>query len=104
MPVVPVMSDHDGHTINVGPVTVGEPSVPVSGRVNRPWPPPECAVSCRQVVVDFYAEKGVEAHVTTEPPIVEPGYEPLDMRCPHGVVWFAEPTGDQIAKWNKEGL
>lgn len=59
---------------------------------------------CGDLLRAYYVEAGVDAHVTTTPPIVPPLYEPLDMRCPHGVLWYAEPTGDQIAKWAKEGV
>lgn len=59
---------------------------------------------CGDLLRAHYAENGVEAHITTVPPIVAPAYQPLDMRCPHGVLWYAEPTGDQIAQWAKDGV
>lgn len=63
-----------------------------------------CGEECRAVLLEGFAKMGVEATVTLEPPIVPPRYEALDMRCPHGRLWFAEPTSEQIAKWAAEGV
>lgn len=59
---------------------------------------------CDKEVRDRLAEMGVEAHVTSEPPVIPSPYEDLGMRCPHGVRWYAEPTSEQIAKWADEGV
>jgi ATP-dependent Zn protease len=55
-------------------------------------------------VRDYLAAEGIEATVTHVPPLVPTDYEQLDMRCPHGVLWYTEPTSDQIAKWVAEGV
>lgn len=64
---------------------------------------PDCSEECRQFILTYFRTKGVDAHVTHLPPIVPPRYEPLDMICPHGVLWFAEPTTDQIMQWALDG-
>lgn len=51
----------------------------------------------------MFSEQGIDAHVTHIPPLAPPAYEPLDMRCPHGVLWYTEPTSEQRAKWAAEG-
>lgn len=77
---------------------------------NTPSVPP-CATECREVLLDTWrqacAQSGVEeieAHVTHVPPLIASGYEPLAMRCPHGVLWHMEPTSEQIAKWAEAGV
>jgi len=64
--------------------------------------PEGCGEPCREFLLAKYAECGIEATVTILPPLVDSGYEPLNLRCPHDVLWFAEPTGDQRAKWARE--
>lgn len=63
-----------------------------------------CGEGCRGRLLDFMAARGIECTVTVTPPLVAPRYEPLDMVCPHGRMWFMEPTGDQIARWNADGV
>lgn len=63
-----------------------------------------CDERCRAALLTYMAEAGIECTVTTVPPIVEPAYEPLDMRCPHGRLWFMEPTGEQIMRWAEAGV
>lgn len=62
---------------------------------------PECAEECRRVLLEIFAAKGGDAHVTWAPPLFATGYEPLNMRCPHGVLWFAEPTAEQRLAWGE---
>lgn len=63
---------------------------------------PACADECRKVLIDGMAAMDTECHVTHIPPLVPSAYEPLNMRCPHGVLWFMEPTGEQIARYARE--
>jgi hypothetical protein len=42
--------------------------------------------------------------VTAIPPIVPSPYEPLNLTCPHGVAYYAEPTSEQIAQWAADGV
>lgn len=46
----------------------------------------------------------VDVTATAELPIVIGPFIPLSMRCPHGVVWYAEPTGEQRADWAERGV
>ncbi len=64
---------------------------------------PPCDAECRVMVENDLRAFGIKAHVTHVPQLVPTGYEPFDMRCPHGVLWFAEPTSEQIARWVEEG-
>ena len=65
---------------------------------------PPCADTCRQVIVDVLAEHGGEANASWRPPLFPSGYEPLNMTCPHGFLWFAEPTSEQRLRWAEEGV
>lgn len=59
---------------------------------------------CRKFLIDHYAAMGIEVAVSDLPPIVSTPYEPLNLRCPHGVKWYAEPTSDQQAAWARDGV
>lgn len=63
----------------------------------------KCGEGCRAQLLEHFAFHDIEVTATLTPPIIDTGYEPLDMRCPHGRLWYAEPTGEQRAKWAKEG-
>jgi len=65
---------------------------------------PDCAAECRGLVLRLLRLRGVDAHVTHVPPLVRTPYKPLDMRCPHDVLWYVEPTSEQIAEWAREGV
>jgi hypothetical protein len=56
------------------------------------------------VIIDLMAERGCEVNATWSPPLFPTAFEPLDMRCPHGVLWYAEPTTDQLADWVRKGV
>ena len=56
---------------------------------------------CRALLLAHYREKGIDAHVTTISPIIATEYDPLAIRCPHGVTWYAQPTGEQITEWTR---
>jgi hypothetical protein len=59
--------------------------------------------ACRKVVVDIMAEHGAQVTVSTEPPLVRGAYETAAFSCPHGVMLYVEPTGEQIAVWARGG-
>lgn len=60
----------------------------------------ECeGAGCERFLVEQFAEKQIDAYVTTEPPIVSDVFQPFIVRCPHGVRYFAAPTGEQRAEW-----
>lgn len=66
----------------------------------------ECAEQLRLVMTNAAAETGqtCEIVVSTLPPIVESPYGENCYECPHGVDYWIEPTGDQVAEWNREGV
>jgi hypothetical protein len=61
---------------------------------------PECGAIMRR----FFAGVGIEATVSHLRPLVLTPYAQPGIRCPHGVVWFGEPTSDQIAAWARDGV
>ena len=65
---------------------------------------PPCAVECRAVLEDHLRIQHIEATISHLPPLVKTPYLPLDMLCPHGVLWYLEPTSEQIAEWAKGGV
>lgn len=43
---------------------------------------------------------GVDVHITTVPPLV-PSRWTAAFECAHGTTFYMEPTGEQIAKWER---
>jgi len=60
--------------------------------------------ACAQYIRDFFAGEGIDATVSTAPPIVATPYTEPGMRCPHGTTFWFEPTSEQIAQWAKDGV
>lgn len=63
-----------------------------------------CEKECGAFLREAIAGLGVEANFSTLPPLFDTGYTALDMRCPHGVLWYAEPTAEQRAAWIRDGV
>jgi hypothetical protein len=59
---------------------------------------------CAQLLIDNMAAMGTEVTVSTAPPIVHGRYTVDPFRCPHGVAYWIEPTGEQICAWVKDGV
>lgn len=59
---------------------------------------------CAQMLAENSVALGAEVHVSTLPPIVAGPYETAGFRCPHGVKYFIEPTGEQIVDWAARGV
>lgn len=72
--------------------------------VRQHTPTPPCADECQVLLEELMRQQCIEATVSYLPPIVKTPYLPLDMRCPHGVLWYAEPTSDQIEQWKRGGV
>jgi hypothetical protein len=90
----------------------GVTDVPGLRDAQPPWQSsePTCASECKTVIREEFAEvcriHGVpvpDCHITHVPPLGEPLYLDLRMRCPHGVVWHMQPTSEQMADWAREG-
>jgi adenosine deaminase len=60
--------------------------------------------NCRQFVYDKFAAMGFDITVTTDRPLVIGPYTTEGVVCPHGVSFWPEPTGEQIAQWAKDGV
>ena len=54
---------------------------------------------CAQTLAENSLKLGAEVHVSTLPPIVQGPYEIAGFKCPHGVEYWLEPTGEQVADW-----
>lgn len=57
---------------------------------------------CENDLRRMWAERNTEVTITTVPPIVAGPYTTDGMRCPHGITYWFEPTGEQIAKWVRD--
>jgi hypothetical protein len=44
----------------------------------------------------------IEITVSTSPPLVDGPYTADPFTCPHGVRYWMEPTGGQVARWLAE--
>jgi hypothetical protein len=60
--------------------------------------------ACWREIKDRMAAMGVEVTVSTRPPLVAGPYTAEGMTCPHGVAYWWEPTGEQIAQWARDGV
>jgi hypothetical protein len=56
----------------------------------------------RKVIVDVMSEFGVEVFATTAIPLTDSEYDYNPMSCPHGSVFYMQPTNDQILRWRQE--
>jgi hypothetical protein len=59
---------------------------------------------CAQLLIDKMAALGSEITVSTALPLVVGPYGINGYTCPHGVTYWIEPTGEQIAAWVKDGV
>lgn len=77
---------------------VGGPEPIGGGRMTCPITPIG-RTECARLLIDEMAKLGNEVHVSTAPPLVRGPYTTDSYRCPHGVDYWIEPTGEQIAHW-----
>lgn len=59
---------------------------------------------CWRELRDRMAEMGVEITVSTQTPLVAGVYTTDGFTCPHGITYWIEPTGEQIAAWVQGGV
>lgn len=57
---------------------------------------------CARFLKGLFIAKDIDVTVSELPPLVATGYEALNMHCPHGVMFYAEPTSEQRAVWARE--
>lgn len=62
------------------------------------------AHECETELRDLWAKEGIEVHITTVPPLTPGPYTSYSMRCPHGVTYWWEPTGEQTAQQVQDGV
>lgn len=48
--------------------------------------------------------KGVTVTVSEQPPLIVGPYTTDPFVCPHGEMFWIEPTGEQIAQWVRDGV
>jgi hypothetical protein len=58
---------------------------------------------CREQLREQAATLGLDVTVSTAPPLVVGPYPPGGFRCPHGITYWIEPSGEQIAQWHRDG-
>jgi hypothetical protein len=63
---------------------------------------PTCADECRKELVATLARLGTEITASHLKPLVIHQFVQA-ITCPHGVVWWYEPTSDERAAWIREG-
>lgn len=64
---------------------------------------PENHDDCPDFLASGAASLGVDITVSVYPPLVKGPYTAPGFTCPHGVKFWIEPTGEQIAQWVKDG-
>ena len=62
------------------------------------------AHACENTLREKWAAMGTEIVISTEPPLVIGPYTKPGLRCPHGITYWMEPTGEQIAQWVRDGV
>lgn len=67
-------------------------------------PAPTTHSECREYVRLTMAELGCDATVSTAPPLAEGEFENAGFICPHGTTYWLQPTGEQVAKWARDGV
>lgn len=63
-------------------------------------------VGCAQFLKERAAALGVDANVSDARPgmAMPTGFVEFNMRCPHGVVMWMEPTAEQRLAWIRDGV
>lgn len=63
---------------------------------------PIAHLQCARELRDRMAVIGADITVSEQPPIVTGPYTVEPFVCPHGVTFWIEPTGEQIAQWVRD--
>jgi hypothetical protein len=58
---------------------------------------------CARLLREKAAKYGTDVTVSTAPPVVAGPFTGEPFTCPHGITYWIEPTGEQIAEWVKDG-
>lgn len=65
-------------------------------------PAPDSHDGCADHIRNIMAVGGVEVTVRAANPLIASQWT-RGMTCPHGTTYWYEPTGEQHAKWAREG-
>ncbi|MES2211010.1 MAG: hypothetical protein V4515_12660 [Chloroflexota bacterium] len=65
---------------------------------------PENHEDCAGWMKAQFLELGADVTVSTVPPPIKTVYEQDPFVCPHGTVFYHEPTSEQIAEWARDGV
>jgi hypothetical protein len=60
--------------------------------------------ACGRVLVDGMADLGIGITASTAHPLIRTAYTVAPFTCPHGVRYWIEPTGEQVAEWRRDGV
>ncbi|MEU1284954.1 hypothetical protein [Kitasatospora sp. NPDC005856] len=64
----------------------------------------ECEQTLREKWAKVCGDQPTEITVSTVPPLVAGPYTKDGLTCPHGITYWIEPTGEQIAQWARDGV
>lgn len=64
----------------------------------------ECESKLREKWAQVCGEQQTEITIRTVPPLVIGPYTKPGLTCPHGITYWLEPTGEQIAEWARDGV
>ena len=64
----------------------------------------ECENTIREKWAKVCGDQPTEITISTVPPIVAGPYTQDGLTCPHGITYWLEPTGEQIAAWGRDGV
>lgn len=64
----------------------------------------ECENELRTRWARICGDETTEVTISTIPPLVKGPYTQDGLTCPHGITYWMEPTGEQIAQWVRDGV
>jgi len=62
----------------------------------------ECETTLRENWAKVCGDHQTEITIRTVPPLVIGPYTKPGLTCPHGITYWLEPTGEQIAEWVRD--
>lgn len=64
----------------------------------------ECESILRDQWAQVCGDSPTDITISTSTPLVAGPYTTDGYRCPHGITYWIEPTGEQIARWVRDGV
>lgn len=65
---------------------------------------PIAHLGCPSTMRQEAKAKGLDVTVSEAAPIIAGQYTTDPFTCPHGVTYWIEPTGEQVAQWVRDGV